>query len=140
MIRDFSLIVHFIGLAMGLGASFGFMFLGNASGKMQKEEGVKFRLHLMPLGRMGRIGLTLLVISGLQLMTPYWSTLTSSPLLMAKLVLTLMLALLIGIISSIGRKAGLDNNEIHLKKIEPLGKVALLTGLAIVILAVSIFH
>ncbi len=138
--REILLIIHFIGLAMGLGTSFGFMFLGIASSKMQKEEGLKFKLDTMALGRMGHIGLTLLIISGMGLMTPYWNMLPSSPLLIAKLILVLMLVALIGIISSIGKKAKISNTETELKKIEPLGKLSLLTVLLIVILAVYIFH
>lgn len=138
--REIMLIIHFIGLAMGLGTSFGFMFLGMASSKLEKEESLKFQIRAMALSRMGHIGLTLLIISGLALMTPYWSSILSTPLLLTKLILVLTLAALIGIITSIGKKANQENAEAQFKKIEPLGKIALLTGLVIVILAVYIFH
>jgi uncharacterized membrane protein len=138
--RDIMLIIHFIGLAMGLGTSFGFMFLGMASSKMHKEEGLKFQLNTMSLSRMGHIGMVLLFISGVALMTPYWGMLASTPLLISKLVLVLVLAALIGVISFIGKKAFQGDAETQLKKIEPLGKIALLTGLIIAILAVYIFH
>ncbi len=138
--REIMLILHFVGLAMGIGTSFGFMFLGIASGKMEREESLKFRLGAMALSRMGHIGLALLIISGVVLMTPYWSSLTSSPLLITKLILVLVLAVLIGIISFIGRKAFQGDAETQLKKIEPLGKITLVTGLIIIILAVCIFH
>lgn len=138
--HEIMLIFHFLGLAMGLGTSFGFMFLGIASGKMEKEDRMKFQLNAMGLSRMGHIGLTLLVISGIFLMESYWSALPSSPLLIAKLVLVLVLAALIGIITSIGKKARHGDVEAQLKKIQPLGKIALLTGLMIVVLAVYFFH
>ena len=134
------LTLHFLGLAMGVGTSFGFMFLGMASGKMEKEERIKFQVNVLALSRMGHIGITLLIISGLYLMTPYWGILSSSPALIAKLVLVLVLAALIGIISSIGKKARQGDAETQFKKIEPLGKIALLTGVVIVILAVYIFQ
>ena len=102
--QDIMLILHFIGLAMGLGTSFGFMFLGIAGSKMEKEEQLKFMLNTLALSKMGHIGLTLLVISGVVLMTPYWSILPTTPTLMAKLVLVLVLGALIGIISSKGKK------------------------------------
>ena len=138
--RDIMLIIHFTGLVMGLGTSFGFMFLGIASSKMEKEESLKFPLRSMALSRMGYIGLVLLIISGLTLMTPYWRMLPSSPLLIAKLTLVLVLATLVGIIGSLGRKASEGDAEAQFKKIEPLGKITLLIGLTIIILAVSIFH
>lgn len=138
--REAMLIVHFIGLAMGVGTSLAFMFIGIASSKMNPEDAQKFRLNSFVLSKMGHIGLTLLVLSGGYLMTPYWKTLGSQPMLIAKLCLVLVLGALIGIISSKAKKAQKGDTEIHLKKIEPLGKIALITAITIVILAVSIFH
>lgn len=138
--NDVFLIMHFIGLAMGLGTSFGFMFLGMASAKMEATEGQKFRLNAFALSRMGHVGLALLIISGIYLIIPYWAKITEYPLLIVKLVLVLVLAALIGIISSNARKAKAGNTEMHMKIIEPLGKLSLLTALAIVVLAVLSFH
>lgn len=138
--REIFLVIHFLGLAMGLGTSFGYMFLGIAGSKMETAERLKFQLNAMALGRMGIIGLTLLIISGGALMTPYWSILPSSPLLISKLVLVIVLVIQIAIINSIGKKAYKSDTEKLLKKIEPLGKISMLTGLIILILAVYIFH
>ena len=138
--RDILLILHFIGLTMGLGTSFGFMFLGIAGGKMEKQDRIKFQLKTMALSRMGHIGITLLIITGGALMTPYWRILPSSPVLIAKLVLVLVLAVLIGIITVIGKKARQGEPEAQFRKIELLGKISLLTGVAIVALAVYFFH
>ena len=134
------LIIHFLGMAMGIGTSFAFMFLGIASAKMEKEEALKFRLNTFALSRMGQIGLVLLVVSGGYLMTPYWNILPDSPLLIAKLTLVLVLGAIVGINGSIAKKALKGDAEIHLKKMATPGKMALLTGLIIVILAVSVFH
>lgn len=112
--RDAMLIIHFIGLAMGLGTSLAHMFLGMASGKMEKAEAVKFVLHSFALSKMGHIGLTLLVVSGIYLMTPLWSNLMSMLLLIGKLVLVLILSELIGMISAKARKAKAGDAEIHL--------------------------
>ncbi len=138
--REAMLIVHFIGLAMGLGTSLAFMFLGMASAKMEPVEAGKFRLNVLSLSRMGHIGLALLIISGGYLMTPFWGMLASSPLLITKLILVLLLAVLIGVIGVYARKAKQGEPEMHLKKIEPIGKITLLITLAIVILAVYFFH
>ena len=138
--RDAMLIVHFIGLAMGLGTSFAFMFLGMASAKMEESERLKFTLNTFVLSRMGQIGLTLLVISGLYLMPPYWQSLTNVPLLTAKLVLVLVLGALVGINSATAKKAKAGDAAVHLKKMATLGRFSMLTALAIVILAVLVFH
>ncbi|MDX2250597.1 MAG: hypothetical protein SF052_27695 [Bacteroidia bacterium] len=138
--RDIMLIVHFIGLAMGIGTSLAFLFLGIASSKMPPEEAQKFNLNTFALSRMGQIGLTLLVISGGALMTPYWKNLGNMPLMITKLVLVLVLGALVGIIGSLSKKAKKGDTETYLKKIRPFGQISLFTGLAIVVLAVYIFH
>ena len=136
--RDIMLIIHFIGLVMGLGTSFAFMFLGIASSKMEKDEARKFSLNTFSLSKMGYIGLALLIISGLFLMAPYWNNLSAMPYLIAKLILVLLLVIMIGIIGVIVSRAK-KGDEKHLKKTETIGKLSLLTGIAIVVLAVLIF-
>ena len=138
--KDVMLIVHFLGLAMGIGTSFAFMFLGMASSKMEAKEAQKFTLNTFALSKMGHIGLVLLVLSGGYLMTPYWKSLASSPLLAAKLTLVILLGALIGIISSTAKKAKQGDADVYLKRIKTLGRLSMLTGLAIVVLAVLNFH
>jgi uncharacterized membrane protein len=137
--RTAMLIIHFLGLAMGLGTSFGFLFLGRAGSKMEKEAGKQFALSTFAMGTMGHIGLTLLIVSGLYLITPYWSNLASMPLLIAKLVLVLTLTSSVVLSSIYSQRAKRGDVEANLKKIRTLGKVTLLSGIAIVVLAVLIF-
>lgn len=138
--HDIFLIIHFIGLAMGVGTSIGFMFLGIASSKLEKADAKKFAIHSFSLSRMGHIGITLLIISGIFLLGPYWETLFENPLLIIKLVLVLVLSAMIGIQSSFVRKAKTGDFKSNIKKIAMLGRISLLTGLAIVVLAVFVFH
>ena len=138
--RDVMLIAHFIGLVMLIGTSFAFMFLRMASSRMEEKEAQKFILNTFVLSKMAHIGLALLIISGGYLMTPYWNSLASLPLLIAKLALVLALAAFVGMLSSAAKKAKKGDAETHLKRILPLGRLALLTGLTIVILAVYVFH
>jgi uncharacterized membrane protein len=138
--RDVMLIIHFIGLAMGLGTSFGFMFLGIAASKMEKEEARKFGLNTFALSKMGQIGLVLLIVSGLYLMTPYWVALTAMPLLIIKLVMVTILTVLIILLASNMKKAKNGDLNAHQKTIPALGRIALITVLIIVILAVLVFH
>lgn len=138
--RETMLILHFIGLSMGLGTSFAHAFLGIAAAKMTPEEAVKLRVHSLVLGTMGNIGMSLLVISGLYLITPFWSVLTSMPFLMAKLALVVVLIGLIVMINMLVKKARTGDAAVELKKMGKLGKMTLIISLAIVILAVCIFH
>lgn len=134
------LIIHLTGLTMGIGTSFAHMFLGMAASKMDKEEALKFNLNTIAVSRMGHIGITLLILSGLYLIIPYWPKLSDYPFLIAKLLLVLVLVILISIISVYARKARNGEAEKYLKKIRMLGPVSLLTGLTIVTLAVLNFH
>ena len=134
------LILHFIGLAMGLGTTFAHAFLGMAVSKMTSEEAIKFRLHSLVLSKMGNIGIVLLIFSGLYLITPFWTTLPSQPLLIIKLMLVVILSILITMINIYSKKAMKMDAEVQLKKMEVLGKMTLIIGVIIVILAVYIFH
>jgi uncharacterized membrane protein len=137
--RDVMLIVHFIGLSMGLGTSFAMFFLGRAAAKMPPADAGKFMMNASAVSKMGHIGLTLLFLSGGYLMTPYWSILSSSPILMAKLTLFLALGALVGIMSAALRRAKSGQPE-QMLKVKKLGPVALITSVTIVILAVTQFH
>ena len=134
------LTLHFVGLTMGLGTGFANAFLGTIASRMSAGEATRFRLRLLVLSKMGYIGILLLVISGLYMISPYWNVLASMPLLIAKLVLVGVLVLLVGLISIAGKNAKAGNAEVHFKKMERLGKMALLTGVAIVVLAATVFH
>ncbi|GHB63856.1 hypothetical protein [Persicitalea jodogahamensis] len=138
--REVMLILHFIGLTMGLGTSFAHAFLGIIVSKTTHDEAIQFRLHSLILSKMGNIGIVLLVISGLYLITPYWSVLPTLPLLILKLVLIIILVVLIIIINIYSKKAMEGDAEEQLKKMELVGKMTMIIGLAIVILAVMIFH
>lgn len=137
--RTAMLIVHFLGLAMGVGTSIGFMFLGIAGSKMEKEERMKFALNSFALSRMGHIGLTMLILSGFYLITPFWGKLSSMPLLIAKLALVLTLTVLVSFATVYSNRAKKGDTLANLKKIAALGKASLLTGITIVVLAVLIF-
>lgn len=138
--RDFMLIVHFLGLAMGLGTSFAFLFLSRARSKMEKEEGMKFGMNTSILSTMGHIGLTMLIISGLYLMTPFWKTLNVRPLLISKLIFVLILTISVILATVYSKRAKRGNTESNLKRVAFLGKVALFSAIGIVLLAVLNFH
>ncbi len=138
--REAMLIIHFIGLTLGVGTGFAFLFLGLSSKGMSQDEARDLFIKTLPISKMGQIGLFLLLVSGGYLMTPYWEVLTSTPLLMTKLVLYVVLGGLIGMMSSYGKKVKRDNGGPGIQKIENLGKITLPLGIIIIILAVLIFH
>ena len=137
---DLMLIIHFIGLAMAVGTGFANLFLGVAASKLEPAEKGSFMSKTMILGRMGQIGLGLLVLSGLYLITPYWEVLGMMPLLIAKLILVALLLISVSLILFIVRKSKKRGNPALLAKIKPIGMLNFLLGLTIVVLAVLIFH
>jgi uncharacterized membrane protein len=138
--RDLMLIIHFIGLAMAIGTGFANLFLGVAASKLEPAEKRSFMSKTMILGRMGQIGLGLLILSGLYLITPYWKVLGMMPLLIAKLILVALLLISVSLILFIVRKSKKRGNPALLAKIKPIGMLNFLLGLTIVVLAVLIFH
>lgn len=138
--REVMLVFHFIGLAMGLGTGIGFIFLGAAASKLEKSEQPKFMMTAFSLANMGNIGIVLLVISGGYLMTPYWKVLTAMPLLIVKLSLVVLLIIFIITNNILISKVKKGEAAKYLPKIPVIGRFTLLTALAIVALAVAVFH
>lgn len=90
---------------------------------------------------MGTIGLVLLLVSGVYLILPYWNALHLMPLLLSKLILFVLLIVFLVIINLLERKAvKIENLELEYRRMEVIGKFALSTTLAIVVLAVMVFH
>ena len=119
--KTIMLVIHFIGLAMGIGTGIGHIFLGMATSKMEKNEAIKFTLNAFALSKMGTIGIIFLILSGIFLIIPYWPTITAFPYLIVKLCLVGLLVIIILIINSLSMKArhSLDPAP-YLKKIRKL--------------------
>ena len=138
--RDTMLILHLIGLAMGLGTSFAHAFLANTLSKLEPSDAAKFRTHSKGLSQMGTVGTVLLLVSGIYLLIPFWPVITTLPLLILKLVLFVILVVLIFFINQGARNNYHNQNEGNLKRIELMGKFAMVIGVTIVILAVNVFE
>jgi len=134
------LITHFIGLTMALGAGFANLFLNTVASKLEPAERGSFMSKIVILGRMGQLGLGLLLLSGFYLATPYWKSLGEMPLFVAKLILVGVLLTSVSLVLLILRKAKMQGNPGLLKNVRPLGLLNFFIGITIVILAVFVFH
>ena len=123
--RDVMLIVHVLGIAMTAGTVIGYVFLRMAASKLGKSEGQSLIMNSSFFYKMGNIGLILLLLSGGYLMTPYWKTLGSTPLLLTKLILYLVLGGLLGMMSARDKKAKKGDTEKNLGKTATFGYIAL---------------
>ena len=138
--RDVMLILHFIGLAMGVGTSFAHAFLGKTISKLERSEAKKFRNQIKVLSQMGYTGSILLLVSGIFLIIPYWPVITTLPLLILKLVLFVILVILILLINRDAGKNYKNDTDENLNRMGLMGKFVLILSVVIVIVAVTIFH
>lgn len=138
--REAMLILHFLGVALLLGTGFAYAILEFSNSNLEPDERTSFTLKIKPLSRLGHIGITFLLISGGYLMTPYWQALGSMPLLITKLALVALMIFAVIVIALYSKKAKKSQPEYYFKKIIPYSQITFYTGIAIVILAVLVFH
>lgn len=134
------LIVHFIGLTMGLGTGFAHAFLGKAMSKLDRDEAKKFGHQIKALSKMGTIGIILLLVSGIYLIIPYRAVILTNTLLLTKLILVFILIVLIALIGRDAKRASKEGIEGNAKKVGYMGKLTLILSITIVIVAVNVFH
>ncbi len=138
--RDIMLIVHILSVAIFVGASFSFFILNKVTGKWHEEIKNKFNSALLSLNYLGKTGLTLLIISGGYLMTPYWSLLGEMPLLVTKLTLVFVLLIVLVLLSIKAKKAKKSQQSGDFQKVNILQQVNLIISIAVVIMAILVFH
>ena len=136
------LVLHFLGLALGVGTSFAFFTLGVSTQSMSAEERTQFMLRASALSKNGSIGLALLIISGIGFLV----TRGFGPVMQmgggafhTKLLLVLVLSGLVGYSQVLLKKAKQANGGPTMAKIPGVSRLILATGVVIVILAVIAF-
>jgi hypothetical protein len=136
------LILHFIGLAMGLAVPFSNIVMGILIDKAAPGERPVLGRFPPLMSRVGDIGLVLLWTSGLGLLFFKWggtANLGNLPWQFhAKLTLVVVLTGLIGVIHSLQRKAA-GGDAAAMARIKAIGQVTFVTALAIVTFAVLAF-
>jgi hypothetical protein len=138
----FLLIIHFIGLAMGVGTSFAGMALGMAAKDLEPAERGKFMMRASAIGKNGSIGLTLLLLSGLGMAFSRGFSETfawGGGAFHAKLTLIVILIGLFGYMQMLQKKAREGAGPAVMAKIPKVGGAMLLIGLGIITCAVLAF-
>jgi putative copper export protein len=139
--KDVMLILHFIGIAMGIGTGFAMLFLGMAASKMEKSEAGKFMQKATVLSNMGKLGLVVLIASGFGAIGDRWDLLMGDTYFLIKLGCVLFLAVLVGFIDSYAKKIRKGGDPaVYMPKIAKIGRITLPLGILIIILAVMVFH
>src|SRR5688572_6593133 len=136
------LILHFLGLALGVGTSFAFLTLGISTKSMTAEQRTEFMLRVAVLSKNGSIGLALLLVSGIGFLVirgvgavMQWG----GGAFHTKLLLVAILAGFLGYSLVLLKKARLAQGGPALAKVPQVGRIMLLLGVTIVVLAVIAF-
>ena len=141
--RQFLLILHFLGLAMGFSVSFANMVIGAVAAKSAPPDRAVLARIPPAMTRVGDVGLVLLVGSGLWMLFASWGGFDAFSVLgwpfHVKMTLVLVLLGLIGFIHSLMRKA--QSGDVAAAALIPkVGRVAFLTAVTIVVMAVLAFN
>ena len=137
------LMIHFIGLALGVGASFALFTLRKASASLEPAERSKFMLRAAVVSKNGSYGLLLLLLSGLAMFFlggPRAVMAAGGPAFHAKLTLVVVLCGVVGYSQALGKRARLAGGGPLMAKLGTLGTVSLALSVAIVVCAVIAFQ
>jgi uncharacterized membrane protein len=137
------LVLHFIGLALGVGTGFAQMTLGIATRNLAPPERAQFMMRASALGRNGSIGLALLIVTGIGMMllrgvsaTMEWG----GGAFHAKLTLVVVAIFVFGYLQVLVRRVRREGGGPAMATLPKVGQVMLLVGIAIVICATIAFQ
>jgi len=140
---DLWLIIHFIGLALGVGTGFAALTLGLATRDMPPAERGHFMRRASVLGKNGSFGLLLLIISGLGLMIGRGVDVVMAwggPMFHIKLTLVVILIGAVGYLQVLMRRSRSSDGASAAARMPIVSRIVLLLGLSIVVFAVLAFH
>jgi hypothetical protein len=133
------LILHFLGLGMGLSVGFSSMVMGALMGKSTPADQAVLARFPPAMSRVGDIGLATLWITGLTLLFSKWGGFGVMPWTFhVKLTAVVILTALIGYIHTLMRKAR-NGDAAAMKQIPLVGRVAFLMAVTAVVFAVATF-
>jgi len=141
---DLLLMIHFIGLAMGVGTSFAMMTLGRVAQSLEPAERATFFGRVGGLAKNGSIGLALLIASGIGMLFDRGVSVMfkiGGGAFHAKLALVVILSGCLGYSQVLRKRMREGKDPARAAATLPkLGQFMLLLGVSIVISAVAAFH
>ena len=140
---DLWLIIHFVGLALGVGTGFAVLTLGLATRGMPPAERGEFMRRSSVLGKNGSVGLLLLIVSGVGLMLGRGVDVVMAwggPMFHIKLTLVVILIGAVGYLQVLMRKSRSADGAAAAARMPMVSRIVLLLGLSIVVFAVLAFH
>jgi uncharacterized membrane protein len=135
--------LHFLGLALGVGAGLAMFSIGLANKDMAPAELGKFMQRVAVLRKNGSYGLLLLIASGLGfILERGWDAIAfrGGGLFHAKLTLVVVMAGLLGYSQVLVKKAREQGGGPAMARLMLVSRAMLASGLTIIVLAVLAFH
>ena len=137
------LMLHFVGLALGVGASFAMFTLRRASAELEPPERIKFMLRALSVSKNGSYGLLLLLLSGLGMFFmrgPGAIMAAGGPAFHAKLTFVVILCGLVGYSQALGKRLRVAGGGPAASTLPKVSTAILLVGIAIIVCAVIAFQ
>src|SRR5688572_24138921 len=143
---DLWLILHFLGVALGVGTGFAMFTLGLSTKDLPPAERGAFMQRASVISRNGSIGLLLLIVSGVGLLLTRGADVVfawGGPMFHVKLTLVVILIGVFGYMQVLMRKARSTDPAAAgaaRARMGMVGPIMLLLGVSIIISAVLAFH
>ncbi len=140
IINKVLLMLHFLGLVMGLAVPFANIALATLMSKATPPEKMVLGRFPFAMSKVGKIGLTLLWVTGVTMVFTRWKGFGNLPTMFhAKLTAVILLTITVGIISALEVKAKKGDMAI-IPRIQMVGKIAMLFGILALVFAVLTFN
>lgn len=139
---DFFLILHFLGVALGVGTGFSMLTLGLATADMPPAERGAFMRRASAIGVNGSIGLLLLIVSGVGLLMTRGVDVVMAwggGMFHIKLTLVVILIAVFGYMQVLVRKFR-NGDAAAAARLPTVSKLMLILGVAIIVFAVLAFQ
>jgi uncharacterized membrane protein len=143
---DFWLVLHFIGLALGVGTGFAMFTLGMSTQDMPPADRAAFMRRASVITRNGSVGLLLLIVSGVGFLVTRGVPVVMAwggPMFHIKLTLVAMLIGVFGYMQVLLRQSRSSDAAVAgaaSARMAIVSKIMLLLGVSIVVTAVLAFH
>jgi hypothetical protein len=140
---DLFLLLHFIGLALGVGTGFAGLTLGLSARGMEANERTQFMLRTAVIGKNGGIGLLCLLVSGIGMTAMrgvHETLIAGGPPFHLKLTLVLVMMGLLGYLQVQAKRAREAGGGPALARIATGSRIMLGLGLTVITCAVLAFH
>ena len=140
IINKVLLMLHFLGLVMGLAVPFANIALAGLMAKAAPPEKMILGRFPFAMSKIGKIGLTLLWVTGVTMVFTRWKGFGNvPPMFQVKLSFVVLLTITVGYISALEMKAK-KGDTAAIARIQLVGKIAMLFGLLAMIFAVLTFN